>query len=158
MYDVDGKYGKKYWISLLVPNSARYCAQRLIKNIYFVCSDINECASSPCQNGGVCRDEVNGFTCDCAAGYGLTRCQCRCPSGKTCSVTSPGEHLRAAEGTRCQTSSGGRLAETYSYRTQQNTTMPPNRTASCSSYVTLHVTTYFLFCRNLSVLMQASYH
>ena len=36
----------------------------------FVTSDINECASSPCQNGGQCRDTVNGFECEnCAAGY-----------------------------------------------------------------------------------------
>ena len=44
--------------------------------------DINECASSPCQNGGRCNDQVNGFTCDCADGYVGTRCECQCPSGK----------------------------------------------------------------------------
>ena len=38
-------------------------------------SDISECASSPCQNGGTCRDLVNAFTCDCAAGYEGIHCQ-----------------------------------------------------------------------------------
>ena len=36
--------------------------------------DINECASSPCQNGATCNDVVNGYTCDCAAGYTDTDC------------------------------------------------------------------------------------
>ena len=35
--------------------------------LYF--SDIDECASAPCQNGGTCNDLVNGFSCDCDAGY-----------------------------------------------------------------------------------------
>ena len=38
--------------------------------------DINACASSPCQNGGQCRDMVNRFTCEnCNAGYEGTRCE-----------------------------------------------------------------------------------
>ena len=32
-------------------------------------TDINECASSPCQFGGSCVDEVNGYSCNCADGY-----------------------------------------------------------------------------------------
>ncbi len=31
--------------------------------------DVNECASSPCLNGGACSDGVNKYTCGCAAGY-----------------------------------------------------------------------------------------
>ena len=31
--------------------------------------DVNECASSPCRNGGTCQDEVDGFTCRCTDGY-----------------------------------------------------------------------------------------
>ncbi len=31
--------------------------------------DIDECESSPCRNGGVCRDGINGFKCDCPRGY-----------------------------------------------------------------------------------------
>ena len=40
-----------------------------------VISDINECASSPCQNGGICSDEIGKFTCTCAGGYTGTTCQ-----------------------------------------------------------------------------------
>jgi hypothetical protein len=34
-----------------------------------VCTDIDECASNPCQNGGLCKDFVNHFVCDCTTDY-----------------------------------------------------------------------------------------
>ena len=36
---------------------------------------IDECASNPCQNAGVCRDRHNMFTCTCAPGYVGSTCQ-----------------------------------------------------------------------------------
>lgn len=33
------------------------------------CVEINECASNPCKNGGVCLDLVNSFICKCNTGY-----------------------------------------------------------------------------------------
>ena len=38
-------------------------------------TDINECASLPCQNGGTCTDHVAAFSCTCAVGYTDTLCQ-----------------------------------------------------------------------------------
>ena len=37
--------------------------------------DIDECATSPCQNGGSCTDQVNGYTCNCVDGYDGTNCE-----------------------------------------------------------------------------------
>lgn len=37
--------------------------------------DINECASSPCENGGYCRDGINSFTCTCVNGFTGTLCE-----------------------------------------------------------------------------------
>ena len=37
--------------------------------------DIDECASSPCQNGGSCTDQVNGYTCNCVDGYYGSDCE-----------------------------------------------------------------------------------
>ena len=50
---------------------------------YFICTtfffssllDIDECASGPCQNGGTCVDQVNGYLCQCAPGYADLQCQ-----------------------------------------------------------------------------------
>ena len=38
-------------------------------------TDINECSSNPCLNGGKCVDQVNDFVCSCQAGYKGARCQ-----------------------------------------------------------------------------------
>ena len=38
-------------------------------------SDINECLSSPCRNGGTCVDGINRYTCSCRPGYTETFCQ-----------------------------------------------------------------------------------
>ena len=42
---------------------------------YSLYVDIDECAISPCQNGGSCTDRINAYTCDCADGYFGTNCE-----------------------------------------------------------------------------------
>ena len=37
--------------------------------------DVDECASSPCQNGGTCVDVVNAYTCNCAPGFTGDNCE-----------------------------------------------------------------------------------
>ena len=37
--------------------------------------DIDECATSPCQNSGSCTDQINGYTCNCLDGYDGTDCE-----------------------------------------------------------------------------------
>uniref|UniRef100_A0A3Q3WAJ4 Sushi, nidogen and EGF-like domain-containing protein 1 n=1 Tax=Mola mola TaxID=94237 RepID=A0A3Q3WAJ4_MOLML len=55
------------------------------------CQIVDECASDPCQNGGTCEDQVNGFLCHCPPGYAGTQCettdQCRdepCRNNASC--------------------------------------------------------------------------
>lgn len=50
--------------------------------------DINECASSPCLEGGTCLDGANGFTCLCPPGARDARCR---PSTQPCR-SSPCAH------------------------------------------------------------------
>ena len=53
---------------------------------------MNQCFSTPCQNGGTCTDGINRFTCACLAGYNGTTCEnnineCAsspCQNGGTC--------------------------------------------------------------------------
>ncbi len=39
------------------------------------CLEIDECASSPCQNNGVCTDEFFGYSCACEGGWVGHNCQ-----------------------------------------------------------------------------------
>ena len=38
-------------------------------------TDIDECADSPCFNGGTCDDGVDSYSCYCAAGYTDDNCE-----------------------------------------------------------------------------------
>ena len=38
-------------------------------------TDINECASDPCQNDGTCTDQVNAYICTCDLGYTGVHCE-----------------------------------------------------------------------------------
>ena len=46
-----------------------------IRDIFPLFTDIDECASTPCQNGGECIDGVNSVTCKCAEYYTGPRCE-----------------------------------------------------------------------------------
>jgi hypothetical protein len=36
---------------------------------YYCESQIDQCQSTPCLNGGICRTLINSFKCDCPQGY-----------------------------------------------------------------------------------------
>jgi uncharacterized repeat protein (TIGR01451 family) len=56
------------------------------------CVDIDECLSSPCQNGGTCSNNPGSYTCTCPAGFDGVNCEnnineCApnpCQNGGTC--------------------------------------------------------------------------
>jgi cysteine-rich repeat protein len=56
------------------------------------CTNVDECAPSPCQHGGTCTDGVSSFTCACAPGYEGPTCATNiddcagspCNNGGTC--------------------------------------------------------------------------
>ena len=47
----------------------------IMTKIQILYADIDECASSPCQNGGTCVDGVNSYTCNCDVGYAGKNCE-----------------------------------------------------------------------------------
>ncbi len=47
----------------------------LCTKILYDIPDVDECASNPCQNGGACNDDVNGYTCSCEPGYEGIECE-----------------------------------------------------------------------------------
>uniref|UniRef100_A0A3B3Z642 Fibulin 7 n=1 Tax=Periophthalmus magnuspinnatus TaxID=409849 RepID=A0A3B3Z642_9GOBI len=71
----------------LVGPESRLCQESLVwSGQQPTCRDINECASSPCLNGGTCVDEVNQFSCVCAKGWAGVICQSPVP---TCEYNGP---------------------------------------------------------------------
>lgn len=36
---------------------------------YYCETQIDQCQSNPCLNGGICRTLINSFKCDCPQGY-----------------------------------------------------------------------------------------
>ena len=42
---------------------------------FFLFSDIDECKSSPCQNGAMCVDLTDSYQCTCAAGFSGQNCE-----------------------------------------------------------------------------------
>jgi len=45
--------------------------------LFFYEPDIDDCQSSPCENGGICSDKLNDYTCSCIEGY----------TGKNCALS-----------------------------------------------------------------------
>ncbi|CAG2214236.1 CSMD [Mytilus edulis] len=68
------------------------------------CEDINECLSTPCQNGATCHNEVNAYSCTCVPGYQGTNCESEIP------CTTPGSVLHASA-----TVSGLAVGQTVTY-------------------------------------------
>lgn len=38
-------------------------------------TDMDECVINPCQHGGKCQDQVNGYSCICDKGYTGMNCE-----------------------------------------------------------------------------------
>ena len=43
--------------------------------LYTFLSDIDDCQSNPCLNGGSCTDGINNYTCSCLPGYTARNCE-----------------------------------------------------------------------------------
>eukprot|EP00794_Sanderia_malayensis_P004918 gene4918-5565_t len=51
------------------------CIASCTKKSGYDCVDIDECASNPCKNSGLCTNGVNKYTCSCVNGYSGKRCE-----------------------------------------------------------------------------------
>ena len=61
------------FIGLSLRNSFRFL--KMNKFLPFFLSDIDECASKPCENGGSCKDGINSYKCTCLPGFDGKNCE-----------------------------------------------------------------------------------
>ena len=47
----------------------------LLRLTTIFCTDVDDCLSVQCQNGGTCIDALNNFTCECPANFTGTFCK-----------------------------------------------------------------------------------
>ena len=55
--------------------------------VVYLCTEINECYSSPCLNDGTCKDDINSYTCACVDGY--TDLECSTGAGGVLTIPGP---------------------------------------------------------------------
>ena len=48
---------------------------RTQQGLVLLVKDIDDCSSSPCQNGGSCVDHVSNFSCVCSQGFTGLKCE-----------------------------------------------------------------------------------
>ncbi|WAR04377.1 SNED1-like protein [Mya arenaria] len=59
------------------------CVSGYVAGDASTCNDIDECASMPCLNGATCMNDVDMYTCTCAAGYHGVNCDSSAQIGIT---------------------------------------------------------------------------
>ena len=55
---------------------------------HIIYSELDECASNPCKNGGRCEDGIDSFACVCGLGFTGELCETGILDGSLCSAMS----------------------------------------------------------------------
>ena len=63
-----------------------YVLARVLNAVSGIFTEIDECESDPCQNGGTCNEGVNGYECDCPPFISGINCE----TGKRCPMLGVG--------------------------------------------------------------------
>lgn len=59
----------RFYYLVICPELTRFNRSQLL------ISDINECETSPCKNGGTCLNQQVGCSCKCKDGYSGEHCE-----------------------------------------------------------------------------------
>lgn len=56
-------------------NPNEICSPPVIAAFFFFLTDVDDCQSEPCENGGTCIDRIDSFLCLCLPSYGGDTCE-----------------------------------------------------------------------------------
>ncbi len=75
---------------------------------------LDNCVPQPCQNGGTCTSDPNGYTCACPAGWTGTNCEVdvdECAEGDPCHIVTPADGTSLPGGIACTNTEGSFTCE-----------------------------------------------
>eukprot|EP00058_Branchiostoma_floridae_P005493 XP_002590981.1 hypothetical protein BRAFLDRAFT_69468 [Branchiostoma floridae] len=97
----DGAYGLDHETTSYVSGAGQF-------NLWALCTDVDECTSSPCLGGGTCVDQIGSYKCNCPKGTAGDRCEAVVDGGSCYKFASaPASHVSAEKACRAE---GGHLA------------------------------------------------
>ncbi|XP_066275117.1 fibropellin-1-like [Branchiostoma lanceolatum] len=89
----DGAYGLDHQTTSYVSGAGQF-------DLWALCTDVDECSSSPCLGGGTCVDQIGSYTCDCPKGTAGDRCEAVVDGGSCYKFSSsPASHFAAEKAT-----------------------------------------------------------
>lgn len=64
----------------------------VLAGFFFLLTDVDDCQSEPCENGGTCIDKIDSFLCLCLPSYGGDTCE-KGEGEKTAHIQTDGEQI-----------------------------------------------------------------